>query len=54
MRNANPKREKERAAEGKRTPLAREPRVDRQQNGEVEPLRTAAKKQRGTDESKRR
>lgn len=44
---------KERAAQGKNTPIAKEPRVRPVQNAEVEPLRSAAKKQRGTDESRK-
>ena len=52
MKDAPEERLYEKAAEGKNQPMAKEPRVDKQQNGETEPTRTAALKQPGTDEAK--
>lgn len=52
MKDAKRKEIGRRENEGKHTPIARTARVDRQQNGEVEPLRSTARKQRGTDENR--
>lgn len=54
MQNASDKKTREAAAEGKMKPIPREPRVAPQQNAEVQPLRRAARKQEGTDESRNR
>jgi hypothetical protein len=43
---------REKAREGKNEPIAKTPKVQRKQNGEVEPLRSTARKQRGTDAAK--
>ena len=53
MKDVSSKGIRERISEGKRTSIAREAKVSRQQNGEVEPLRPTAKKQSGTDENRR-
>jgi hypothetical protein len=38
------------AARGKNEPIAKDPKVRREQNGEVEPRRSTARRQPGTDE----
>jgi hypothetical protein len=43
---------REEARRGKNEPMAKSPKVHRKQNGEVEPLRSTARKQPGTDEAK--
>jgi hypothetical protein len=43
---------REEARRGKNEPMAKSPKVRREQNGEVEPLRSTARKQPGTDEAK--
>ena len=53
MKDASNKGNRERIDEGKRTPIAKGAKVSRQQNGEVEPLRSTAKKQSGTDQNRR-
>jgi hypothetical protein len=40
------------ASRGKNEPMAKGPRVQTKQNGEVEPARSAVRKQPGTDEAK--
>lgn len=45
---------KERAAEGKNKPIAKDPIGERQQNAEIEPSRKAARETPGTDEAERK
>lgn len=44
---------REEARRGKNEPMAKAPKVKEEQNGEVAPLRSTARKQPGTDEAKR-
>jgi hypothetical protein len=43
---------REEARRGKNEPMAKVPKVKETQNGEAQPLRSTARKQPGTDESK--
>ena len=52
MKQVSEQSVREKCLEGKNQPMAKEPRVDKQQNGETEPTRTTALKQPGTDEAK--
>lgn len=53
MRKVTGNKMREDARAGKNTAIAKNPRVATQQNGEVEPLRSTARKQKGTDEAKK-
>lgn len=53
MERISEKSIREEASRGKNEPMAKTPKVKPEQNGEVEPLRSTARKQPGTDEAKR-
>jgi len=53
MKRVSEEQVREEARRGKNEPMAKEPKVQRKQNGEVDPLPSTARKQPGTDEAKR-
>ena len=53
MKRISEEQVREEASRGKNEQMAKNPKVRREQNGEVEPLRSTAKEQAGTDESKK-
>ena len=51
LKRISEERVREEASRGKNEPMAKRAKVRREQNGEVEPLRSTARKQPGTDEA---
>jgi hypothetical protein len=53
MKRISEKQIRDEASRGKNEPMAKTPKVRREQNGEVEPLRSTARKQPGTDQARK-
>jgi hypothetical protein len=53
MKRVSQEQIREEARRGKNEPMAKEPKVQRKQNGEIDPLPSTARKQPGTDAAKR-
>jgi len=54
MKHVSEQQVREEASNGKNKEMAKTPKVVPQQNAEVQPPRSAARAERGTDESKKR
>jgi hypothetical protein len=52
MKRISEKQIREEVRRGKNEPIAKTPKVQQEQNGEVAPLRSTARRQPGTDEAK--